>query len=86
MSEERGDVAEKTKEDHIQEYAKSLIALDRKIQPYKESKNALKKEYVEEGWLSRDEMSAVLRAYRAVEKSWDLNELDKFSEIVRKVF
>ena len=75
-----------TKEEHILNYARALDEIDKSIEPFREHKKALKESYKENGWLSKDEMSAVLRAYRMLKKDEDVNDIvDMFNVLKGKV-
>ena len=45
------------KENRITDYIKSLATIEEAMEPYKEQKRALKGNYVENGWLSKEEIS-----------------------------
>tara|TARA_R100000005_G_C4843490_1_gene113698 strand:- start:214 stop:471 length:258 start_codon:yes stop_codon:yes gene_type:complete len=55
---------EKTKEQHIQELINSISAVEQKIADYKDHLKDLKKSYVENGHLTKEEIKAVLKAYQ----------------------
>ena len=54
------------KEKRITDYIKSMVAIEESMEPYKEQKRALKGNYVENGWLSKEEISLAVKAYRMV--------------------
>ena len=79
------DDEEFIREQHVVNYLKSQIALEEAIQPYKEQKKELREEYIENGWLSKDEIWAAVRAYRVYEKGADMSEItDMFDAIERQ--
>ena len=47
------------KENRITDYVKSLAAIEEAMEPYKEQKRALKANYVENGWLEKEEQLLV---------------------------
>ena len=47
----------KRKEEHISDYIESLKAIEEAMEPYKEQKRELKKEYVDNDWLTKEEIS-----------------------------
>ena len=53
--------------------------------PYQEHRKDLKKSYVQNGWLSKDEMSAAIRAYRMLKNDEDIEQLLDMYEKVAKV-
>ena len=66
---------EKTKEEHMADYLESMKALEEAMEPYKEQKRELKAEYVEEGWLSKQDISLAVKAYRLAKSDTDMEEL-----------
>ena len=66
---------EKTKEEHMADYLESMKALEEAMEPFKEQKRELKAEYVEEGWLSKQDISLAVKAYRLAKSDTDMEEL-----------
>jgi hypothetical protein len=64
-----------SKEEHMINYAKALHEVEQAIIPYREHKTALKQSYKDNGWLTKNEMSQVLRAYRMLKKDEDVEDL-----------
>ena len=50
------DEVENSKEQYVINYLKSVFALEEAIEPYKEQKKELRAEFIENGWLTRDEI------------------------------
>ena len=73
---ESTDVQEK--EQRIGDYIQSLAAVEEAIEPFKEQKRALKANYIENGWLSREEISVAVKAYRLVKDDTDIEQLMDF--------
>lgn len=73
-----------TKEDHIQNYAKALDQTLKAMEPFREHLKDLKRSYVENNWLSREEMSVVLKAYRSLKKDEDLGEVQHYVDVIKK--
>ena len=71
---------EKTTQEHQADYLASLQELEDAMEPYKEQKRELKTEYVENGWLTKDEISLTVKAYRLVKNN--LEDLDELLEMV----
>ena len=67
---------EKTKEDRVRDFVKSLTAIEQAIEPFKEQKADLKKSYVSNNWLSKDEIKMALKAYRLLRDETDMVALD----------
>tara|TARA_B100000287_G_scaffold72164_1_gene63797 strand:- start:1824 stop:2087 length:264 start_codon:yes stop_codon:yes gene_type:complete len=63
------------KELMLVEYIKSLKALEDAMEPFKDQRRDLKKSYQENGWLTRDEISLAVKAYRLMKSGDDLDDL-----------
>jgi len=72
------------KEEKILNYVKSLTAVEEAMEPFKEQKRALKANYIENGWLSREEISMAVKALRLVNDNTDLEQLMDFYATVTK--
>ena len=73
--EEYEEAAFKTKEQHMADYIKSMKALEDAMEPYKEQKRELKTEYVDSGWLTKEDISLSVRAYRLLKNEVDMEAL-----------
>jgi hypothetical protein len=72
------------KKKHVVRLIKSFKAIDSAILPYQEQKKELRKEYIENDWLSNDEISMVKKAYNAVKNQLDLDDLSSMMEIAKE--
>ena len=72
------------KEEHITNYIKALVAVEEEMEPYKEHRRELKKNYIDNGWLSRDEISLAVKAYRLMKDDIDVEQLMDFYDRVSK--
>ena len=72
------------KEEHITNYIKSLSQIEDEMEPYKEHKRDLKKNYIDNGWLEREEISMAVKAYRLMKNNVDIEQLIDFYERVTK--
>ena len=72
------------KKKHILNLIKSFKAIDSAILPYQEQRKDLRREYIENEWLSNEEISLVKKAYNAVKTKVDLEDLSSFMEIVKE--
>lgn len=70
---------------HVENLIKSLRAIEREMEPYKEQKRELRKNYVENGWLSRDDVSSAIKAYRMIEKGQNFETLEEMFELLSKL-
>ena len=77
---------EATKEQYVVNYLKSMIALEEAMEPYKEQKKELRAEYIENEWLSKDEIWSVVKAFRLYSQAADLDELNDMFELIEKQF
>ena len=63
------------------EYIKSLKAIEDAIEPYAEQKRELK-DFKEQGWLTKEEISLTVKAYRLMKKDTDINQfVDIFNSL-----
>ena len=53
-----------SKEQLVVNYIKSMLALEQAMEPYKEQKKDLRKEYIDQGWLSKDEICVIIQRDR----------------------
>jgi uncharacterized protein YktA (UPF0223 family) len=65
----------KTTEVHMADYIESLQTLEEEMEPYKEQKRELRKEYEEQGWLSKEEIRLAVKAYRLLKNDIDMSAL-----------
>ena len=77
---------EQKKEHYVVNYLKSLFALEAAIEPYKEQKKDLRKEYMDNNWLTREEIWSAVKAYRLFKKAADMDDLNDMFEIIEKQF
>ncbi len=73
--EEYEEAAFKPKEQHMADYIKSMKALEDAMEPYKEQKRELKTEYIDSGWLTKEDISLSVRAYRLLKNEVDMEAL-----------
>ena len=72
------------KELMLVEYIKQLKTLEEAMEPYKDQRRDLKKTYQENGWLTRDEISLAVKAYRLMKSGDDLDDLYDMYSLLRK--
>jgi hypothetical protein len=77
---------EATKDEYVITYLKSMIALEQAMAPYKEQKKELRAEFIENGWLTKDDIWAAISAYRLYEKGADMDDLNDMFDAVEKQF
>ena len=59
------------------EYIRNLNTIEQAMEPYKEQKRELRKEYKEQNWLSKEEISLAVKAYRMMKSEVDMDQLTK---------
>ena len=59
----------------VLEYIRSLRTIEEAIEPYAEQKRELKVEFKEQGWLTGDEISVAVKAYRMLKADQDVEDL-----------
>tara|TARA_R100000008_G_C3455363_1_gene101454 strand:+ start:204 stop:464 length:261 start_codon:yes stop_codon:yes gene_type:complete len=74
----------KTTEEYVVEFIKALKAVEDEMEPYKEHRRDLKKNYLENAWLSRDELRLAVKAYRMIKSEDDFGELTTYYDKLRK--
>ena len=67
-------MSEKTKEERVVDYVTSIAALDEAMKPFKEQKTDLRKSYLENGWLTKEEIKTALKAYRLRKDNTDMEQ------------
>ena len=76
----------KTSQEYAIDFIKAFADTEAEILPFKEHLKDLKKNYVENGWLTKEEVRLAVRAYRMLKQDEDIAQLatfyDKLSETV----
>ena len=75
-------MSESTKEEYVVEFIKAFKAIEDEMEPYKEHKRDLRKNYVQNGWLSGNELRQAVRAYRMLKKD---DDIDQFTDYFEKI-
>ena len=65
-------VSQKTEK--MVEYIRSLKTLEDAMEPYKEQKRELREEFKRQGWLTKEELSTTVKAYRMMKNDVDLEQ------------
>lgn len=74
---------EKTKDERVRDFIKSMAAIDESIKPFREQKSDIKKSYIENNYLTKDEIKTCLQAYRLVKNKMDMAQLDQFFDKIK---
>ena len=77
-------MSEATTNEYVVEYIKAMKSIEDEMEPYKEHKRDLRKNYVQNGWLTRDEMRQAVRAYRMLTKGDDLEQFTEYYDSLNK--
>ena len=75
-------MSEKTKEERVVDYVMSVAALDDAMKPFKEQKADLRKSYLDNGWLSKEEIKTALKAYRLRKDNTDMEQLTEMFDMM----
>lgn len=74
------------KEEKMIEYCRELSEIEDQMEPLKEMKRQLKADFKEAGWLTGDEISMTVKAYRMLKsKDFDFDEFAKVYESLAKI-
>ena len=74
-----------SKEEHIKNYLKDLAETEAAMEPFKEHKRDVRKSYIENEWLSKDDIWAAVKAYRMVKGDKDIDALVEAYDQVKKM-
>jgi|TARA_R110000824_G_scaffold731_1_gene4544 hypothetical protein len=78
-------MSDQNKEDYVVDFIKALKAIEDEMEPYKEHKRDLRKNYVQNGWLTGEEMRQAVRAYRMLSKDDDISQFTDYFEKIKKM-
>jgi hypothetical protein len=73
-------MSDNNKAQHIAEYIQSIAAIEECMKPYREQRKDLRKNYIENRWLSREELSLAVKAFRLLEQKIDFDDLSAIYE------
>ena len=74
----------KTTEDHLIEFIKAFHENEEAIQPFLEHRRDLKKNYAENGWLSKEEVGFAVKVYRMMKQDIDFDHFTSVYENISK--
>ena len=79
-------MSDSTTEEYVVEYIKAFKAIEDEMEPYKEHKRDLRKNYVQNGWLTKDELRQAVRAYRMLKNGDNIGQFaDYYDNISKKI-
>lgn len=64
------------KDQMVKNYIRSIAEIDAAIEPFKEQRKELRKEFVDNGWLTKEEIKAAMKAYSLLKQQMDFDELE----------
>ena len=74
------------KQEKMIDFIRSFRALEDAMEPYKEQKRELRKDFKDQGWLTKDEISMTTKAYRMMNtKNFDMDEFTKILDTLYTV-
>ena len=68
------------------EYIQSIAAIEDCMKPYREQRKELRRNFLENRWLSKDDISMAMKAFRMWEQQIDLDNFTKVFEAVETSF
>ncbi len=74
----------KTSQEYALDLIKAFAEAEAEMLPYKEHIKDLKKSYVNNGWMSSDELKMAVKAYRMLKSDEDIEQLATFYEKISK--
>ena len=74
----------KSTEERMKEFIKSLNSIEECIQPYKDQRKDLKKQYIDNGWIEKDQMKLLIKALRLIKDETDMDKLLEVYENLKK--
>ena len=78
-------MSDQKKEDYVVDFIKAFKAIEDEMEPYKEHKRDLRKNYVQNGWLTGNELRQAVRAYRMLAKDDDIDQFTNYFEEIKKM-
>jgi uncharacterized coiled-coil DUF342 family protein len=73
-------MSDNNKAQHIAEYIQSIAAIEECMEPYREQRKDLRKNYIENKWLNKDEVSLAMKAFRMLQQKVDFEDLSAIYE------
>ena len=66
------------------EYIRSLKTIEEAMEPYKDQKRELKADFKRQGWLTGDEISMTVKAYRMMKTDVDMEQFVEIYDSIVK--
>ena len=77
---------EKEKRQKFAEYVQSIAAIEECMKPYRDQRKDLRRNFIENRWLSREEASLAVKAFRMWEQQIDFEDLTAIYESIEMSF
>jgi hypothetical protein len=74
----------KKSQEYAIDFIKAFADTEAEILPYREHLKDLKTSYVENGWLTKQELRMAVKAYRMLKSDEDIDQLTSFYEKISK--
>ena len=90
MIDETGTVEELeeplTKEEHIENFIADLSTIEACMEPFKEHKRDLRASYIENDWLTKEEIWTAVKAYRLMtnKRNIEFDEIVEVHDVLKK--
>tara|TARA_R100000008_G_scaffold315_1_gene274 strand:+ start:851 stop:1099 length:249 start_codon:yes stop_codon:yes gene_type:complete len=75
-----------TKTDRIENFIKAFHENEMAMKPFKEFRSDLRKNYVDNGWLTRQELSTAIKVYRFLKSDIDYSQFHNIYTEMEKKF
>lgn len=72
------------KKEHVVNFIKALAEIEMQMEPYAQAKRDLRTNYIENNFLSKDELWQAVRAYRFVQKGKNI-DIDNFNDMYEEL-
>ena len=77
---------EKEKRQKFAEYIQSVATIEECMKPYRDQRKELRRNFIENRWLSREEASLAVKAFRMWEQQIDFEDLTAIYESIETSF
>lgn len=77
---------ETNKQEKFAEYIQSMAAIEDCMKPYREQRKELRKNFLENRWLSKDDISLAMKAFRMWEQQLDFDDFASIYEAIETSF
>jgi len=77
---------ESTKQEKFAEYIQSMAAIEDCMKPYREQRKELRKNFLENRWLNKDDISLAMKAFRMWEQQLNFDDFASIYEAIETSF